>query len=66
VVIGDEDRARGTFASAARMRFNVASLTIFKIQDPTQEFYLALGFEESPIEPMTFMVTLADVRKSLE
>jgi hypothetical protein len=30
----------------------------------TKAFYLALGFEPSPIEPMTFMVTLGDIRKS--
>jgi hypothetical protein len=30
----------------------------------TKAFYLALGFEPSPIEPMTWKVTLADIRKS--
>jgi len=28
--------------------------------------YLALGFDPSPTEPMTLMITLADVRHLLE
>jgi len=37
---------------------------VHAISDDAKAFYLALGFEPSPIEPMTLMVTLADIRKS--
>jgi hypothetical protein len=38
---------------------------IRSVSEASKAFYLALGFEASPIEPMTLMVTLADIRKSL-
>jgi GNAT superfamily N-acetyltransferase len=63
---------RALFRDAARRVVQAADAIgirgnlVHAISDPAREFYLALGFEESPIEPMTFMVTLADVRKSLE
>jgi hypothetical protein len=28
-------------------------------------FYLAVGFEASPLEPMTLMATLADIRATI-
>jgi hypothetical protein len=35
------------------------------MSDETRAFYLALGFEPSPLEPMTLLVTLADLRDAL-
>ena len=41
-------------------------MLVHAISEDAKAFYVALGFEASPLEPMTLMVTLADVRKSLE
>lgn len=35
------------------------------ISEEARDFYLAIGFAPSPLEPMTLMVTLADLRASL-
>ena len=43
----------------------IRGIIVHAISDDAMAFYLALGFEPSPIEPMTLMVTLADLRKSL-
>jgi GNAT superfamily N-acetyltransferase len=43
----------------------VRGIIVHAISDDAKVFYLELGFEPSPIEPMTLMVTLADIRKSL-
>ena len=43
----------------------IRGIIVHAISDDAKAFYLALGFESSPIEPMTLMVTLADLRKSL-
>jgi hypothetical protein len=40
-------------------------LFVHAISEQARAFYLALGFDPSPLEPMTLMVTLADVRSSL-
>jgi GNAT superfamily N-acetyltransferase len=44
----------------------IRGLLVHAISDEARAFYLALGFEPSPLEPMTLMVTLADLRKCLE
>ena len=43
----------------------IRGILVHAISDDAKAFYLALGFEPSPIEPMTLLVTLADIRKSL-
>jgi hypothetical protein len=35
------------------------------ISEPAKAFYLRLGFDPSPIESMTLMVTPADLRASI-
>jgi hypothetical protein len=35
---------------------------VHAISEQAKAFYLALGFDASPNEPMTLMVTLADIR----
>ena len=35
------------------------------ISEDARAFYLAVGFDPSPLEPMTLMVTLADLRDAL-
>ena len=43
----------------------IRGIVVHAISDDAKAFYRALGFEPSPIEPMTLMVTLADIRISL-
>jgi hypothetical protein len=38
---------------------------VHTISEQAKAFYLALGFDPSPGEPMTLMVTLADMRELL-
>jgi GNAT superfamily N-acetyltransferase len=62
---------RALFRDAALRVVNAAdTIGIRGILVPTlsaeaKAFYLALGFEPSPLEPMTLMVTLTDVRAAL-
>jgi GNAT superfamily N-acetyltransferase len=71
------DRAYRAAVSAARYRdaarrvlhaadaIGIRGIIVHALSDEAKAFYLALGFEPSPIEPMTLMVTLADIRRSL-
>lgn len=43
----------------------VRGLLVDAISDDAKAFYLALGMQVSPLDPMTLMVTLADLRASL-
>jgi hypothetical protein len=43
----------------------IRGILVQAISDDAKAFYLALGFEPSPIESMTLMATLTDIRKSL-
>ena len=43
----------------------VRGLLVDAISDEAKAFYLALGMAVSPIDPMTLLVTLADLRASL-
>jgi GNAT superfamily N-acetyltransferase len=62
---------RALVRDAARRVVNAAEaisirgILVHAISDDAKAFYLALGFESSPIEPMMLMVTLTDIRKSL-
>ena len=40
----------------------IRGILVHAISEDAKAFYLALGFEPSPLEPMTLMVTLADLR----
>jgi len=42
----------------------IRGIIVHAISDDAKAFYLALGFEPSPIEPMTLMVTLPDILQS--
>ena len=44
----------------------IRGIVVQAISEQAKAFYLALGFDSSPDDPMTLMVTLADVRKLLE
>jgi GNAT superfamily N-acetyltransferase len=43
----------------------VRGVLVDAISDDAKAFYLALGMQVSPLDPMTLMVTLADLRSSL-
>jgi GNAT superfamily N-acetyltransferase len=43
----------------------IRGILVHAISDEAKAFYLALGLSESPLEPMTLMVTLADLGASL-
>jgi GNAT superfamily N-acetyltransferase len=43
----------------------IRGILVHAVSDEAKAFYLALGFSESPLEPMTLMVTLSDLRASL-
>jgi GNAT superfamily N-acetyltransferase len=62
---------RALFRDAARRVTNAADaigirgIVVHAISPEAKRFYLALGFDPSPREPMLLMVTLADVRAAL-
>jgi GNAT superfamily N-acetyltransferase len=43
----------------------IRGLIVHALSEEAKAFYLALGFDPSPLEPMTLMVTLADLKNSL-
>jgi len=63
---------RALFRDAARRVANAADaigirgIVVHAISEEAKKFYLALGFDPSPREPMMLMVTLADVRAALK
>lgn len=44
----------------------IRGIVVHAISEQAKAFYLALGFDASPNEPMTLMVTIADIRRLLE
>ncbi len=62
---------RALFRDAARRVVNAADtigirgIVVHAISPAAKKFYLALGFDPSPREPMMLMVTLRDVRAAL-
>ena len=59
---------RALFQDAARRVINAADsigirgLIVHAISEEAKRFYLKLGLDESPLEPMTLMVSVADLR----
>ena len=59
---------RGLFQEAAQRVVNAADaigirgLIVHAISDEALAFYKHLGFDQSPLDPMTLMVTLSDLR----
>jgi GNAT superfamily N-acetyltransferase len=43
----------------------IRGMLVHAISEEAKAFYLALGLSESPLEPMTLMVTLAELRAAL-
>ncbi len=44
----------------------IRGIVVHAISDQAKAFYVALGFDPSPVGPMTLMVTLADIRHVIE
>jgi predicted N-acetyltransferase YhbS len=44
----------------------IRGLLVHALSDEARAFYLATGFEPSPLDPMTLMVTLSDLRRACE
>lgn len=49
----------------AAAAIGIRGIVVHAISDQAKSFYVALGFEPGPREPMMLMVTLADVRAAL-
>ncbi len=43
----------------------IRGLVVHALSEEAKAFYLQLGLDESPLDPMTLMVTLADLKQSL-
>jgi len=56
--------AAGRVAQAADA-IGIRGIVVHALSEQARSFYLALGFDPSPMEPMTLMVTLADVRAAI-
>jgi predicted N-acetyltransferase YhbS len=50
---------------SAAETIGIRCILVHAISSEAKAFYTALGFEPSPLEPMTLMVTLADVKATL-
>lgn len=57
-------RDAGLRALQAAELVGVRGMLVHAISDEARAFYLALGFEPSPLDAMTLMVTLEDLRKA--
>jgi GNAT superfamily N-acetyltransferase len=44
----------------------IRGIVVHAISEQAKAFYLALGFEVSPLDPMTLMVTLTDVQAAFQ
>lgn len=62
---------RALFRDSARRVLHAADsigirgILVHAISEEARAFYRAVGFDPSPLEPMTLMVTLADLRSAL-
>jgi GNAT superfamily N-acetyltransferase len=62
---------RALFRDAARRvaqaadTIGIRGIVVHALSNEARDFYLTLGFEPSPREPMTLMVTLSDIRAVL-
>jgi GNAT superfamily N-acetyltransferase len=58
-----QDAARRVIQAADTI--GIRGLLAHALDDSANAFYQRLGFDESPLDPMTLMITLADLRASL-
>ena len=43
----------------------IRGIVVHAVSTEAKSFYMALGFDESPLDPMTLMITLTDARAAL-
>jgi len=60
-----QDAVRRIITEGAADTLGIRGLITHAISPEAKEFYLSLGFDPSPSDPMTLMVTLADLRKAV-
>jgi GNAT superfamily N-acetyltransferase len=58
-------RDAATRIAEAADAIGIRGIIVHAISQQAKAFYLAIGFSESPADPMTLMVTLADARAAL-
>lgn len=58
-----QDAARRVMNAAQSL--GIRGILVHAISDEAQTFYTALGFSPSPLNPMTLMVSLADMRQTI-
>jgi GNAT superfamily N-acetyltransferase len=51
--------------TTAADEIGIRGMLVHALSEEAKAFYIALGFEASPLDPMTLMVTLADIRSIL-
>jgi hypothetical protein len=44
----------------------ICGIVVHAISEEARKFYIALGFDPCPREPMTLVATLADIRVALQ
>ncbi|HMR34075.1 MAG TPA: GNAT family N-acetyltransferase [Geminicoccaceae bacterium] len=59
-------RDAGLRVLRAAETIGIRGLLVHALGDQAKSFYLRVGFSESPLDPMMLMITLADLRASLE
>jgi hypothetical protein len=59
-------RDRALRVMQASGAIGIRGMLVHAISNEAKAFYLALGLSASPLEPMTLMVTLADLRATLQ
>ena len=47
---------------AAADTIGIRGILVHAISEPAKAFYVSIGFDPSPLDPLTLMVTLADLR----
>jgi hypothetical protein len=48
------------------MTLSLRLIYVHAISEFARNFYIALGFDPGPLEPMLLMITLADIRDALK
>ena len=59
-------RDAGRRVTLAAEIVGIRGIVVHALSDDAKRFYFALGFEESPLEPITLMITLDGLRSAME
>lgn len=58
-----QDAARRIMGAASVL--GIRGILVHAISEDARAFYSALGFTQSPLDPMTLMVSLADLQQAI-